>query len=53
MVWEIKRFRFTADGDVKGEGQGVDLDPAIAAEHVGAAVGEIRKEFSGGKVSCN
>ncbi len=39
LIW------FTADGDVEGEGQGVDLDPAIAAEHVGAAVGEIRKEF--------
>ncbi len=27
----------TADGDVGGHGDGVDLGPAVAAEHVGAA----------------
>ncbi len=27
----------TADGDVGGQGDGVHLGPAVAAEHVGAA----------------
>ena len=35
----------TADGDVGGQGDGVDLRPAVAAEHVGAAGdGRIKQE---------